>query len=708
MNADLDALKPELARLDALIDAEIRRIRARYELTRDEFHGLYITDERVEALLRATQPVFEGVTPPDITTTRTRDTSSRWRQLADALSLSDDERDLVLIALAPELHPKYETLYAYLNDDATRRYPTPELAARLLGRDEQQNVRLRGLLSAAGKVLSNGAIEVAAPVRDEIRAHRPLRAAGALADWLVGLPYHDDRLTGVVRFGAGESVLPLRAVAAPVRPALEGLIDRFASNARVPPIVLSAQTPSEATLIAEELFSRAARPVLVLDLAVLRGSTSPTDVVTALLLAHRLLGAGIVAAPLDAIVDVDGRPHEPSFAVIRRLVVQSRACVVATGIAARGQDVLGDIGNVELSIPQPARLERAAAWQQALAGTDGIDADVVDALADRFALGVDRILYAARAARDRAWLAGQETPSSADLFAAARAVSVHGSGGTTQIVSSPFTWDDLILPQAIKARLADIIHAVKLRPRVLDAWGFARRLGNGHGLKIMFAGPSGVGKTMAAAIVAKTLQLDLHRLELGTVVSKYIGETEKNLDRAFDTARRCNAVLFIDEADALLGKRSEVKDAHDRYANVEIAYLLQKMDDHSGIVIVATNLARNIDDAFSRRMQYVLEFPLPDAASRERLWRGMLPAEAPVAADVDFAFLGRQIELSGGDIRNVALDAAYSAARDESEITIGHLLRAVMRQYEKSGRVATAAEFREFYALLLEPELRPA
>src|SRR6185503_13735567 len=169
------------------------------------------------------------------------------------------------------------------------------------------------------------------------------------------------------------------------------------------------------------------------------------------------------------------------------------------------------------------------------------------------------------------------------------------------------------------------------------------------------------GKTMAAGLIALSVGMDLHRLELAAVVSKYIGETEKNLDRAFDAARRANAVLFIDEADALLGKRSQVKDAHDRYANVEIAYLLQKMEDHDGVVIVATNLAQNIDEAFSRRMQYVIDFPLPDAASRERLWRGMFPDSAPVADDIDFGFLGRQFELSGGDIRNVVLDAAFRA-----------------------------------------------
>ena len=185
-------------------------------------------------------------------------------------------------------------------------------------------------------------------------------------------------------------------------------------------------------------------------------------------------------------------------------------------------------------------------------------------------------------------------------------------------------------------------------------------------------------------------------------MSKYIGETEKNLDRAFDTARAANAILFIDEADALFGKRSEVKDAHDRYANVETAYLLQKMEDHDGVVILATNLANNIDSAFSRRMHYVVEFPLPDVQRRELLWRGMFPPEAPLAVDVDFSFLARQFAFAGGDIRNVVLDAAYGAAQSRDAISMRHILKAVARQYAKKGQVVGAAELREYGSLMSE------
>jgi SpoVK/Ycf46/Vps4 family AAA+-type ATPase len=209
-------------------------------------------------------------------------------------------------------------------------------------------------------------------------------------------------------------------------------------------------------------------------------------------------------------------------------------------------------------------------------------------------------------------------------------------------------------------------------------------------------------------VLAREAGLDLWRIDLSSVVSKYIGETEKQLDRIFATARDGNAILFFDEADALFGKRSEVKDAHDRYANIEVAYLLQRLEVFDGVVILASNLARNVDQAFSRRMQFVIEFPLPDAGLRERLWRASIPAGAPLAGDVDLAFLARQFALAGGDIRVVALDAAFAAAADDAPIDMARLCQAVSRQLLKQGKVPAASEFRQYQGLLAAADTRMA
>src|SRR5205085_11756538 len=211
-------------------------------------------------------------------------------------------------------------------------------------------------------------------------------------------------------------------------------------------------------------------------------------------------------------------------------------------------------------------------------------------------------------------------------------------------------WDDLVLPTATLRQVREVAAAIRHRHVVYEEWGFGERVPAGRGLKVLFAGASGTGKTMTAGVIARDLGLDLYRIDLAGGVSKYIGETEKNLDRIFRAARSSNALLFFDEADALFGKRSEVKDAHDRYANIEVAYLLQKMEEHEGAVILASNLSKNIDQAFSRRLHYILEFPRPDAPLRERLWQTILPPEVPINSDVDFGFLGRQFDLAGGDI----------------------------------------------------------
>ena len=243
-----------------------------------------------------------------------------------------------------------------------------------------------------------------------------------------------------------------------------------------------------------------------------------------------------------------------------------------------------------------------------------------------------------------------------------------------------------MLPPDRLTQLHEICNRANLRHLVHETWGFDKKLSTGRGLSALFCGPSGTGKTMAAEIIAGELGLDLFKIELSQIVSKYIGVTEKNLYRIFRAAENANAILFFDEADALFGKRSEVKDAHDRYANIEVGYLLQKMDEYEGIAILATNLRENMDDAFIRRLQLIVEFPFPGEAERRRIWAGIFPREAPLAAAVDFERLAREVRLSGGKIRNIALAAAFQAASGGGVIGMPELLDAARREYEKEGQ----------------------
>jgi SpoVK/Ycf46/Vps4 family AAA+-type ATPase len=248
--------------------------------------------------------------------------------------------------------------------------------------------------------------------------------------------------------------------------------------------------------------------------------------------------------------------------------------------------------------------------------------------------------------------------------------------------------------------LMEVVHRVRHRHQVLDVWGVRRGAAKGKGVTALFAGDSGTGKTLAAEVLAGALDLDLYVIDLATVVDKYIGETEKNLDRIFREADRVNGVLLFDEADAIFGKRSEVQDARDRYANVEVAYLLQRMERFDGIAILTTNLRANIDEAFLRRLDALVDFPLPDEDLRRMIWERHLPDALPRAGNVDLAFLARAFDLSGGNIKNIAVSSAFLAASGDGMLTMESLIRATGREYRKLGRLCVASEFGPYFHLV--------
>jgi SpoVK/Ycf46/Vps4 family AAA+-type ATPase len=303
-------------------------------------------------------------------------------------------------------------------------------------------------------------------------------------------------------------------------------------------------------------------------------------------------------------------------------------------------------------------------------------------LAGRFTLTPGQIQEAvAEAAGPRS---GRGRAAREALFAAARAQGGDELATLAVKLEPSFGWDDIVLPDDSVAQLRELCARVVQRERVLAEWGFGKRLSLGRGVSALFTGPPGTGKTMAADIVARELRLDLYRVDLAGIISKWIGETEKNLDRIFRAAQ--NEILFFDEAEALFGKRTEVRDSHDRYANVEISYLLQKMEEYEGLAILATNRITDLDEAFTRRISHVVRFPLPEVAERARIWESVWPKETPRADDLDLGLLAREVAFSGAEIKNAALAAAFIAAEAGTPVTMEHLLHAVHREYEKTGK----------------------
>ncbi len=332
----------------------------------------------------------------------------------------------------------------------------------------------------------------------------------------------------------------------------------------------------------------------------------------------------------------------------------------------------------------PAYARRLALWEHFAGEPDRLSglADV----AGQFQLTAGQIRDAVASARNLAAQAGRMLEAS-DLLSAARTHSNPRLSALAMKINPRYRWEDIILPDDQLALLRELAATVRERPLVLDEWGLGQKLVPNRGVTVLFAGPPGTGKTMAAEIIAAGLGLDLYKIDLSTIVSKYIGETEKNLERIFQEAETSNAILFFDEADALFGKRSEVRDSHDRYANIEISYLLQRMEAYDGVTILATNLRANLDEAFTRRLQFAVDFPFPEEADRLRIWQTLFPPDVPRAPNLDFKLLARRFKLAGGNIRNIIVSAAYLAAADGGCVTMNHILHGARRELQKMGRL---------------------
>jgi len=345
-------------------------------------------------------------------------------------------------------------------------------------------------------------------------------------------------------------------------------------------------------------------------------------------------------------------------------------------------------GLILADVPAPPESVRARLWQRWLG--DVAEPAIPAWAAARYPITGGIILRSATAALARARARGDAVTSD-DIQAGVRSALDVKLSNLGIHVTWRQTWDDLVLPEDSIEEIKEFIARVRHKRVVYEDWGFARKVAKGLGLSALFSGPPGTGKTMVAGIIAEELGLDLYQVDLSRIVSKYVGETEKNLGSLFDAAEAGHALLLFDEADALFAKRTDVKSSVDRYANLEVNYLLQRMEQFSGISILTTNLESSIDEAFRRRLSFRIHFPLPEPDDRERLWRALIPDEAKLASDVDFAALAQRYAMSGGYIKNAVLRAAFMAAEERSAIAMRHLLRAANHEYAAMGKVMHAA-----------------
>jgi len=419
----------------------------------------------------------------------------------------------------------------------------------------------------------------------------------------------------------------------------------------------------------------------------------------------RVLERDAVLLPSAFLMDVTEveKQDRAATAVVQELILDLRSFLI---IASR-ESWKSDRPLIAVDVPKPSSAEQRDAWKSFL-GEEIVVAhhvsvgdtaeEFLNALVQQFDFSIAQIRRASAAAQAAAQLRDPAAPAltTGDVWKAARAQFANALRGLADRIVPVYDFADLVLPGDTLQQLREIASQVSRRAFVYDQWGFGERLSRGKGISALFAGPSGTGKTMAAEVLAKHLDLDLYRVDLAGVVSKYIGETEKNLRHVFDAAEESGAILFFDEADALFGKRSEVRDSHDRFANIEINYLLQRMEDYSGLAILATNMKSLLDQAFLRRLRFLVDFPFPSATERMRIWQGVFPAKAETHS-VDYAFLSR-LEIAGGNIKNIAMNAAFLAAAGDRPIGMQHVLSAARREYTKIDKLVLESEFGRYFA----------
>jgi hypothetical protein len=644
-----------LALVEQRVRAAVEAVAATDPNPTDPFRGLYVTDELAVAIAR-TQPAL--------------DPERRLRAAAERLGLDDLDALVLAVCAAPELNPAYGRLFAYLHDDVTRKLPSPGLVARLVAGGDVAPGEVLARFGRDAPLRRQGALRLIDERGQTPIADRAVKVADPVAALLLGADLDEMARDGRLR----REPVP---AADPGRPgAVAELRALLACDTHLPLLVIGPDAPS---LLATALGT----PLLLVDAADIGDAELMREARLAAALEGRRLG-------FDGIEALDPAARSGAVRALAALGERALVCALTHDAAV----ALGDRTAIVVEVPPPSFAERRTAWA-AQAGTDEVD-DV----AAKFRLSMTQIADAAEVARQTAAMEGEGPPRAHHLDLGARRASSSRLGELAVRLDPAFGWDQLVLPERPLEVLGSISAYLRHRDLVLSEWGYARAVAPSQGLTTLFAGESGTGKTMAAQVLARDLGLELFRIDLATVVSKYIGETEKNLDRIFGAAEGSNAILFFDEADALFGKRSEVSDSHDRYANIEVAYLLQKMEGYSGAVILATNFRHNIDEAFLRRLDFVIDFPFPEADDRARIWRLVLPDEAPLADDVDVEFLANQFKLSGGGIRNSSLAAAFLAAEDGRVIGMRHLVMGVALEYGKLGRLTLESDFERFHALV--------
>ena len=591
-------------------------------------------------------------------------------QLRTLFGLTPFELDLLVLCAGTSLESRFLSACAAAHDDPHATWPTFGLALSVL-REPHMSALSRTRPLRYWRLIEPGA----GPV-----LHAPLSIDERILHFILGVPTMDGRLEAAIRpLPTGE---PPHGLQSPTRHAHAISLGvhhwRKSPPARQPILLMGSEASARQSVFAEICRQAGLRPHVIGAADVPSGSGEREEFAR-LWTREAALSSAALCVRHD---DVEtARPLASWLSLVEAPV----AVEVEEGSA------LQRLGGLRLHLPGLTASERAEIWRDGLGPVAEQMNGHLERIAEHFRFDEPGIRLSASATRAEA--AGNDGRNPGEVaWRICRDYARRSFDSLAKRIEPRARWDDLVLPGAQMETLRHIVIHLRRRAVVNEQWGFADRYSRGLGLNALFAGVSGTGKTMAAEILTAELDLDLYQIDLASVVSKYIGESEKNLRRVFDAADESGATLLFDEADALFGKRSEVRDSHDRYANLEISYLLQRMDAYRGVAILTTNMQHALDPAFMRRIRFVVQFPFPDAASRARIWQRVFPPATPLDG-LDFERLA-QLNISGGMIRNIATHAAFLAAEDRAPVGMGHLLAAARGEYAKMDKPLTAAETR--------------
>lgn len=615
--------------------------------------------------------------------------------LAQLFDLSWLEMNVVLLCLAPELRRKYDRIYAFLQDDITRKCPSLDLALELFVDDENERWYARSLLSEDSRLFAYGLINV---IDDQ---HSPsgssalskmLQLDQRVVQFLLGKNECDIRISTFVQRLSLVNYIPCineeqsqhqqqlltRALShtankeSPVQPPVFHLYGGETTSKRDTAIALCQGLESD---------------LLIFDARIILTTSLHFEKLISLILRESVLQqTPLLIEHVDELLREDPSARG-RLTLLTTLVNRYAPLIFTSAIQCWPAAHSSALTVINFNISPPNAKQYQQLWNIELDDLlfSASDDELLN-ITQKFYLSPEQIISVSKQLHMQ--YGASDTPISLKVLAkACRDISHHSLNNLSTSINVHYQWNDLVLPNEIEQQLRSICSQAHYGQQVFEDWGFAQKLPYGRGLSAMFTGSPGTGKTMAAQVIANDLQLELFKIDLSGVVSKYIGETEKNLNRVFTEAKASNAILFFDEADALFGKRTDVSDAHDRYANIEVSYLLQKMEEYEGIVILATNLRNNIDDAFLRRIRFILEFPFPDTSNRLEIWQKSFPEKMPIDGEIDFQWLAERIKVAGGNIKNIVLNAAFSAAQNNQILNMSHLIEGCQQEFRKIGKL---------------------